>query len=173
MITLKFGALEIPLLAALEIEQSYDEIGGETVFRTTQGVGIKQTTWAKHQVTTSGGGWIPPGLDALDRSAPMQLACVTPCSVAADFSTRQATLPATRRSDAGHVPWGLAFLPDGGTVKTAAALVGNVATLAAVSGAVAYVAMYLPQYSVWAGRPTVSGSRSDASYRWDIVCEEV
>ena len=173
MMMLKFGALEIPTLAALEIEQGYDLIGGESVFRTTQGLGLKQATWAKRQITTSGGGWLPPGLDGLDRSAPITLACVTPCSVPADLATRQATLPATRRSDAGHVPWGLAFLADGGTVKTAATLVGNVATLAAVTGAVAYVAMYLPQYSVWAGRPTVSGSRSDASYRWEIVCEEV
>ena len=50
---------------------------------------------------------------------------------------------------------------------------GLYAPLGAVAGAVAYQAMYLPQYSVLAMRPTDSGERSDASYRWEIICEEV
>ena len=42
-----------------------------------------------------------------------------------------------------------------------------------MAGAVAYEAYYLPQFTVWAGKPAESGSRGEASYRWEITCEEV
>lgn len=46
--------------------------------------------------------------------------------------------------------------------------------LTAVTGAVAYEAYYLPQADWFkAGKPVESGSRADASYRWEITCEEV
>ncbi len=173
MMTLKIGGLAIPLLAALDIEQSYEAIGGEAVFRTVNGTGIKQSTWKKLRVTTGGGGWIPAGLETLDVAQPLTLACILPRAVPADFATRQATLPAARRGDAGHTPWGLALLPDGGIAETQISLAGNVATLDAVTGAIAYQAMYLPQLTVWASRPRDSGNRGDASYRWELVCEEV
>jgi len=172
MIMLKIGSLEIQTLAALEIEQTYAPIGGEGIRRTIGGAGIKQRTWKKTRISTSGSGWLPAGLDTLDTDAVMSLACITPRSVPAVLATRQATLPTTRRSDAGHTPWGVAILADGGAVKTPVTLTGNVATLDAVAGAVAYQAMYLPQYTVLAMRPTESGTRGDASYRWEITCEE-
>ena len=173
MMILKIGALEIPTLAALDIEQSYEPLGGEAIFRTVNGTGLKQSTWQKTRITTSGSGWLPAGLETIDTTAQLTLACIVPRAVPAAFATRQATLPAARRTDAGHTPWGIATLADGSPVLTAATLAGNVATLDAVEGAVAYQALYLPQFAVWAGRPTSSGTRSDASYRWELVCEEV
>jgi len=173
MMTLKIGAVALPLLAALDIDQAYEPIGGEAILRTLSGTGIRQMTWQRSRITTSGSGWLPAGLDTLDTSAQMVLACVIPRGVPAVFATRQATLPAARRSDAGHLPWGIAIMPDGAAVATAAVLAGNVATLTAVAGAVAYQAMYLPQLTVWAMRPTDGGNRGDTSYRWQIVCEEV
>lgn len=173
MITLKLGSLSIQLLAALDLDQSYEPIGGESIFRTASGLGIKQSTWAKTRITTSGSGWMPAGLESLDVNQQLVLACIVPRAVPADFSTRQATLPTKRRSDSGGTPWGLAIMPDGSVVQTSATLAGNVATLAAVTGAVDYVAMYLPQFTVWASRPTDSGQRGTASYAWQLVCEEV
>lgn len=170
--TLKVGTLDIPLLAALDIEQTYAPIGGEALLRTVSGAGIKQMTWKKTRITTSGSGWLPAGLDNLNTAAQIALACIVPRTVPAVFATRQATLPAARRSDAGHLPWGIALLADGSPVATTASLAGNVATLAAVAGAVSYQAMYLPLISCWAMRPTDSGNRGDASYRWELVCEE-
>lgn len=173
MRTLKIGTLEIPLLAALEIEQTFSPLGGEGILRTMSGAGIKQETWQRTQITTSGSGWIPAGLDTLDTSAQLSLSCIVPRSVPANLTTRQATLPAARRTDPGHLPWGIALLADGAAVVTTASLAGNVATLAAVDGAVAYQAMYFPVFTVWASRPTDSGTPHDASYRWELVCEEV
>ena len=173
MMILKIGALAIPTLAALDLEQGYEPLGGEAIFRSVSGVGLKQSTWQKTRITTSGSGWLPAGLETLDTTAQLALSCIVPRAVPADFATRQATLPATRRSDSGHTPWGVAYLADGSPVVTAAVMVGNVATLDAVDGAVAYQALYLPQFTVWASRPTGSGTRGDASYRWELVCEEV
>lgn len=173
MMFFKVGALTIPTLAALDIEQTYAPLGGEGIFRTIGGTGIKQMTWQRQRVTTAGSGWLPAALAELDTSTSLVLACITPRAVACDFASRQATMPAKRRSDAGHTPWGVAILPDGGAVNTPLTLSGNVATLTAVAAAVDYQAIYLPQYTVWAMRPTESGSRGDASYRWELVCEEV
>ena len=173
MMTLKIGSLSIPLRASLDIDQSYEPIGGESVFRTINGTGIKQATWAKTRIVTSGSGWMPAGLESLNVNQQLVLACVVPRRVPANFATRQATLPAARRSDAGCVPWALAILADDSVVQTSVTMAGNVATAAAVSGAVSYEILYLPQFTVWASRPTDSGNRGEASYTWQLVCEEV
>lgn len=173
MMVLKIGALEVQTLAALEIEQSYEPLGGEGIFRTVNGTGLKQSTWQKTRIVTAGSGWMPAGLETIDTTAQLTLACIVPRAVPAVFATRQATLPTTRRADAGHEPWGVATRADGSTVFASVALAGNVATVAAVDGAVAYHALYLPQFTVWASRPTDSGTRGDASYRWELVCEQV
>lgn len=170
---LKIGALSIPTVAALELSQEYPHLDPESIFRTVDGTGIKQMTWSKQRIVTSGSGWLPAGLDTLDTSAQMVLSCIAPRAVPANFSTRQATLPVKRRSDSGHVPWGVALMADGSPVYTAASMAGNVATLTAVTGAVAYQALYLPEYTVWAMRPTESGNRGDATYQWQLTCEEV
>jgi hypothetical protein len=172
MLILKFGTLEIPLLAALDIDQTYPPIGGEALLRTVSGAGIKQMTWRKTRIVTNGGGWLPAGLDTLDTSASIAIACVVPRRVPAVFATRQATLPAARRADSGHLPWGVAILPDNSAVKTPATLAGNVATLDAVANAVSYHALYLPLITCWLMRPTDSGTPGDANYRWEITAEE-
>lgn len=174
MMILKIGSIDIPLLAGLDIDQSYEPIGGETVVRTIGGTGIKQMTWQKLRTTISGSGWIPAGLSSLDASAQIVIGCIVPRAVPCVFATRQATLPAARRSDSGHIPWGQAIMADGSIVTTTASLTGNVATVATVAGAVAYQALYLPSLTCWLmRRPTDSGSRSDASYRWELTAEEV
>jgi len=169
---LKFGTLEIPLLAALDIEQTYPPIGGEALLRTVSGAGIKQMTWRKTRIVTTGSGWLPAGLDTLDTAATLAIACVVPRTVPAVFATRQATLPAARRSDSGHLPWGVAVMPDNSVIVTPATMAGNVATLDAVANAVSYKALYLPLITCWAMRPTDSGTPGDASYRWEITAEE-
>jgi len=169
----QLGTITLPVVAGFDLDQSYENIGGESIFRTLSGRGIKQMTYAKLRVSTSGAGWIPSGLEALDYTAQMTLKCIVPKGIGATFATRQATLPAGRRSDSGFTPFGTAIMSDGRHVSTAATLAGNVATLDAVSGAVAYQANYYPSLTVWAMRPSGSGSLTDASYRWEIVCEEV
>ena len=172
MPTLKIDAFELPALAGLRVDQSYELIGGEAVLRAMSGAGLKQETWRKLRVTTSGSGWIPAGLESLDTTVTHIVGCVVPRRAQAVFATRQATLPAGRRSDAGHLPYGMAFLPSGDFVRVGATLVGNVATVEAVAGAVAYAVGYYPQITAWLMRPAASGSPSEASHDWEIVFEE-
>lgn len=166
---LKIGTFELPAYAGFDLAQRYEPMGGEDILRAASGRGIKQMTWHKTRVTTSASGWVPPGLQSLDFTVQHALACITPETVPAVFATRQATLPTTRRADAGHLPYGLAQLAGGQTVEAAATLVGNVATVAAVAGAVAYQVGYYPLLTCWLLRPQRSGPAS----AWELVAEEV
>ncbi len=171
MITLQIGAIIIPMRAGLDLEQSYEPIGGYTVQRTLNGTGIPQRTWRRTRITISGGGWLPAGLETIDTTVSQAVACIVPRAMVADAS-RQATLPASRRADSGHTPWAFAILPSGDVVNTPVDLAGNLATADAVAGAVAYHIQYFPLITCWIHPPVESGSRGDASYRWELVAEE-
>lgn len=163
-----------PVLAAVdELTQRYEPIGGEHLFRTASGRGIKQTTWAKTRVVTAGGGWVPAGLQALDYRQSMILRCVVPQAVHLPAGVLTAPLPPARRNDAGHRPWGHALLPGGAWLPTTLVMDGDTATLAPVPGALSYAIQYFPELLVWAMRPEQAGDRLAASHRWDMVCEEV
>lgn len=170
MKTIVIGGVSIPDLAALELQQTYEPIGGEMTLRTIGGSAIKQITWQKWRTTITGGGWLPFGLSSLDYSAQMAVACIVPRGVVC--SGLSATLPAARRSDTGYVPWGVALMADQTTQITAATMAGNVATLDAVAGAIGYQAMYYPLLQCYVSRPKEQGVRETASYGWSIVAEE-
>lgn len=169
----EIGSLVIRPVAGFDLQQDYQAIDPENLLRTVSGRAVKQMTYQKLRVTTTGSGWIPAGLQTLDRSAQHVVKCIKPRYVEAVFATRQATLPAARRSDAGHTPWGYAFMADGAAVASPVTLAGNVATVAAVSGAVAYGVGYLPQITAYVMAPAESGDMGSATYRWEIVAEEV
>lgn len=170
--TLKIGSLEIPVRSAIDADQSYTAIGGETVLRTISGAGIRQETWKRIRTTINGGGWLPAGLAAIDTTVSVDVACIAPQARVADVN-RQATLPAARRSDAGHTPWAFALLPDGGLANTTLGIAGNVATAGAVAGATGYLIHYFPLLHCWINRPTQSFSVAAGSHTWEIIAEEV
>ena len=172
MKVLKFGSVEIPARACLDLDQTYEPIGGESILRTLSGTGIKQTTWKKLRTTISGGGWIPNGLAAVDFTQQQVIACIVPRSVVCDGS-RQAVLPAARRADTGYTPWAFALMDDGSVVSTPVSIATNTATATAVTGAIGYQVLYYPLLTCWANRPRDSGTLGEASYRWEIVAEEV
>ena len=172
MKTARIGSVDIPHRGGIDLDTTIEWIGGETILRTIGGAGIKQATWSKLRITFSGGGWIPPGLSGIDTTQQQTVAVAVPSALTADGS-RQATLPTARRSDSGYEPWAWAIMPDGGVQDTPLALVGNVGTADAVAGALAYQILYYPQITAWISRPTESGERATASYRWELVAEEV
>jgi len=166
---LKIGTFELPVYASFEVTQRYEPIGGETILRAVSGRGILQRTWRKTRVVTSGSGWVPSGLQSLDFDVQHAVACIAPETMPADSVTRQAELPVTRRSDAEHVPYGLAQLPGGQTVAAAVTLAGDIATVDAVTDAVAYQVGYYPLLTCWLLRP----SRSGPDHSWELIAEEV
>lgn len=172
MKTARIGSVDIPHRGGIDLDTTIEWLGGETILRTIGGAGIKQATWSKLRITFSGGGWIPPGLSGIDTTQQQTVAVAVPSALTADGS-RQATLPTARRADSGYEPWAWAIMPDGGVQDTPLALVGNVGTADAVDGALAYQILYYPQITAWLSRPTESGERATASYRWELIAEQV
>lgn len=166
---IKIGNFDLPVYASFDVTQRYEPLGGEGILRACSGRGILQRTWRKTRVVTSGGGWVPAGLQSLDFDAQHAVACIVPETVPANPATRQATLPAARRADAGHLPYGLAQLPGGQTLAADVTLAGHVATVAEVAGATAYQVGYYPLLTCWILRPTRSGPEP----QWELIAEEV
>jgi hypothetical protein len=169
----EIGTLVIPTLAGFDLQQEYQSIGPEAVLRTVSGRAIKQMTYARLRVVTGGSGWIPAGLQTLDRSVTHTVKCIKPRLVPAVFATRQATLPAARRTATGFTPWGYAMLASGQAIKSPVTMATNVATVTAVADAVAYSVAYLPEITAYVMAPSESGDMGSATYRWEIIAEEV
>jgi len=169
---LQIGPLTIPSLARVDqLSQSYEPIGGQSIFRSATGRGINQMTWQKTRIVTSGAGWIPAGLQALDYTQHMILRCIVPMSLNLRPTTLAGTLPAQRRAD--HAPWAQAVMPGGGLVHVPLAIAGDEATLGApVEGALGYRISWLPEFSVIALRPKQVGDPNSAMFSWELVCEE-
>lgn len=163
------GGLRLPLRVGAEVQQAYEEFGGFTVLRLGAGAAVPQQAWRKLRTTLSGRGIAPPGLSALNWSAPVTLACVDGRSI--QSATNVITLPAARRVDAP--PYGWAITPAGMLMPTAVSVAGNTATLQPVAGAVGYQVVWYPLLTVIA----IAGVRSTwdavgAVAGWEIVMEE-
>ena len=171
--SLEIGGAVIPNRAGFDVDQQYEMLGTETILRACSGRGIKQMTYEKMRITTSCSGWMPSGLETLDYTAQHVVKCVVPRGITANPSTRQATIPAARRSDSGYLPFGLAISATGEAVKTAVTMATNLATCDAVSGATSYHVSWYPSVTCWLMRPQTSGNLADASYRWELTAEEV
>lgn len=169
----QIGTLAIPLIAGFDIQQRYQSIGPESIRRSISGRAIKQQTYNKLRIITSATGWVPAGLETIDVASVQTVRCVVMRSVPAVFATRQAILPAARRSDPGFTPVGYAFLPGGQAISSSVGLSGNIATVATVAGAVAYSVGYFPQVDCYITRPVVSGDMASATWSWELTAEEV
>ncbi len=169
MTVFKVGTFELPVCAGFDIIQRFEPIGGEVILRMMSGLGVKQMTFNKKRITTSGTGWVPTGLSSLDFSVTHEIACIVPETLPADFTTRSVELPDFYREDDGHIPYGLAQMPDGQTVASTVTIGEElVATVDEVDGAVAYQVAYYPLVTCWLMRPTCSGP----DHTWEMVAEE-
>lgn len=168
----QLGSVIVPVVAALNYDERFENLEGATLLRLGEGAGVKQSVWQKWRVTLSGDGWMPFGLDTLDYTAPLVLRCAMPRAVTAAGAS--IALPSARRADAGYLPTARAHLANtGGWVDTALSIGGDTATVTPVSGAIAYSVLYYPQLTVIASRPTTSGSRAAGTFAWELACEEV
>lgn len=165
----ELGGIVVPIHAALDLQQRIEPIGGSTLLRLGQGAAVKQTTWRKRRVTLSASGWCPPGLDALNWDSPLTLKCGLPESITT--ATASATLPAARRTDAGYEPFARAHLANEWR-DTPCSMAGNIATITAVSGVVAYQVWYWPQMTVYAEPPVNTFDQATGQARWELICEE-
>jgi hypothetical protein len=147
-------------------ELSEETIGGSTVLRLSLGDAVKMQHYEKQAGTISGQGWMPPGLDGLDYSQPLELRTKQVSNIVG--AGRAFTLTGTPRPD--FAPWGQALVGDQWR-RTACIYDAetNTAELDLVPGATLYQACWMPVYSVFASRPPKSQS---STHNWSIAWEE-
>lgn len=148
-------------------DSSDEEIGGKSLMRLSGGDGVMMQHWKKMAGSISGQGWMPPGLDGLDYSQPLELRSNQVNSIVGAGLVH--TLTSTPRPDVA--PWALAMVGDE-WVSASCSVVGGVMTIAAVPGATLYQGCWMPVYTVFASRPPKSQSSAAASHGWTISWEE-
>jgi len=167
--TFTLDDLVIPIYAALDQSQVYEQFGGYTTLRTVNGSGVRQANWKKHRINLSGNGSIPLGLESLDHAALHTLKCGVPMSV--QSLSNVITVPTYRRSDVALE--GYAHLNDSGElVETAVGLSVDTATLTIVTGAIAYSVRFWPEFSVFCDPPQRTINSRTKEYGWTLNCEE-
>src|SRR5690606_3010715 len=106
-------------------------IGGSTLLRLSLGDGVNMQHYEKQAGSSSATGWMPPGLDGLDYSQPLELRTVQVSNIVG--TGRVFTLPSTPRPD--MAPWGQALVGDQWKRTAATYAAGaNTVTLAEVAG---------------------------------------
>lgn len=162
-LTIMLGGVPIVAHAGAP-EQTEEAIGGSTVLRMSDGAAVKMQHWQKTGGTITGAGLMPPGLDGLDFSQPLELRSTQVSNIVGAGPTF--TLTSTPRPD--KAPWAHAFL-DGRWVRTPCATLGGVVTVTQVTGATHYQVSWLPVYSVFATKPSKGQS---STHSWSINWEE-
>ena len=167
------GGIWVPLLAGVSVQQSYTELKSGSVRRAADGTAIAQCVWrGKWATSIQCSGHIPPALQSLNWAEPHTIDCIQPREVQAVGLT--ATLPAARRPDIPATAVAL-IGTEGGWRETGVTVVGNLATLSAVSGAAAYRVRYFPRlicYAVGLQGPDESWSGGN-SFSWSLDLEEI
>ena len=148
-------------------ELSEEAIGGSTVFRMSDGAGVKMQHWERMAGSISGSGWMPPGLDGLDYSQPLELRSTQVNAIHGEGP--EFTLTGTPRPD--MAPWADALVGDQ-WIPVPSTFAEGVVTVTPVSGASLYRACWMPVYSVFANKPAKSQSSGTASHGWSIPWEE-
>jgi hypothetical protein len=160
------GGIPIVLHAGAP-ELSEEETGGSSLVRLSLGAAVKMTRYQKMAGAISGQGWIPPGLDGLDYSAPLELRSTQVSNMQSSGLTFE--LPTTPRPD--QAPWAFALVGDQ-FLPAAVSTAAGVATVTAVAGASLYQVWWFPVYSVFATRPPKTQSSGTASHSWSIAWVE-
>lgn len=145
-------------------ELSEEPIGGSSVLRMSDGAGVKMQHWERMAGTISGAGWIPPGLDGLDYSKPLELRSTQVNAIHGE--ELQFRLTGTPRPDVA--PWADALVGDQWR-RVPSAFADGVLTVTPLAGATLYRACWLPVYSVFANRPPKTQS---TAHGWSIAWEE-
>lgn len=150
------------------VSQSITPLGGPEIVRLSGGVGVPMTHWERSAIALSGSGWMPPGLDGLDYTQPLELRCTKQLSIVS--TSTSFVINGTPRPD--FAPWALALVGRD-WVEAEVALSGANAEVTPVTGATAYQVCWMPMFTVSAKRPQGDMDPSAATHGWQINCEEL
>jgi hypothetical protein len=170
--TFILGGVSVPFESHLDLNQDYQEQQASRITRHCDGSARKQTAWSgKTVIRTSGNGWYPPGFDLLDYDTSMEMSCIALRAITSASNT--ITIPASRRTDQGFEPFASATVNGGKRDATITGIVGNVVTVAAVSGAAFYTVYYYPKLTVFASLPVIRHDAINDQYSWQMEAREV
>jgi hypothetical protein len=161
------GGITLPVRSRYEMNQTYDNIGGTSSFRTLNGRLVKQTHWESLRTSISGAGAVPHPFHFIDRSVPQTLDCVAPMSsITADLVF---TIPRPIRPDVEPIVHGI----DGFNLVLAESVtVGNVVTTTALPGITEYVIEYYPRMTVFILDLADDSDANERDLSWALTCEE-
>lgn len=165
-VPLMLGGVPIVLHAGAP-DLTEQPIGGWSQDRMSDGALVKQTHWEKASGTISAQGWMPPGLDGLDYSGPLELRTTQVSNI--QGAGLVFTLTSTPRPD--QAPWAFALIGEH-WVPAAVVTVEGVATVTAMPGATLYQVWWMPVYSVFASKPPKTQSSGAGTQGWSISWEE-
>lgn len=175
--TLEIGSVVIPTETLLTFDQQYRDLKGERFRRTADGSGIVRKTWdGKIASQINGQGWVPSAFENIAPGVSYTVKCAIPRAVSDVSST--VTIPANRRTDAGHVPVGFALVGDSlvetpiTNISAINAKTTNDATLTPVGGASGYRVHYLPEITAVVIDAECRGD-GGADYVWRVNLEEL
>lgn len=148
--------------------QQFSPLGGPEIVRLTGGVGVPMTHWQRTSISISGSGWMPPGLDGLDYSQPLDLLCTKPLSIVSP--QRHFRLSGTPRGDVD--PWAQALV---GEEWRRAEVIRNGMDIEVLlmPSATLYRVSWMPAFVVSARPPQEDVDLTLATYGWRIDCEEL
>lgn len=149
-------------------DQADTPLLGETVLRLSGGEAVKMTHWGKASGTISGQGWMPPGLDGLDYSQPLELRLTSQECIVGEG--RVFALTSRPRPDVN--PWAFALV-GAQWEPTTCIFSGTQAEAAIVIGATRYMVQWMPAYRVFASKPPKTQSSGQSSFGWTITWEEI
>ena len=146
-------------------DQSVAPIGGSAVLRMSGGAGIKQQHWATASGSVSGNGMMPPGLDGLNYSVPLELRLTEVENMVGPGP--EFLLTSTPRED--KAPWAFYQLEDQLWHRCACSFADGVVTVPPVAGAIRYQVAWMPVYSVFTDKPPKT---QNTSHGWSFSWEE-
>lgn len=168
--TLTIGPIEIPILEAENYAETLEKVGGFVLLRTVLGSALRQCNWVKHHIAISAGGSLPPALLEIDHVAMHVLKLAAP--QAKQSTSNIITLPTERRADVPLEGYAVMDVDDF-IIESPVSLLGDVATVTTVPGAVAYRVNYWPQFTVFVDPPSTNVDRRGSVHQWTMNCEEV
>ncbi len=161
-----FGGLPIVRHAGPP-SQSDSPVLGEGLVRLALGTGVKMTHFFKAGGSISGSGWMPPGLDGLDYSHPLELRLTSQESM----TDTGLVFPLTSTPRPDVAPWAIALV-NGEWEQANCSFNDGVVTVEAVPGAVIYNVQWMPVYMVFASKPQKSMDPATATFGWQIDWQE-
>jgi hypothetical protein len=141
------GGINLSQDTRITINQTYTTLNAISNRRLADGSLVSRNSWnGKLSTEITCTGYIPSGLETLDYTSTMTVSCIAPKAVSK--ATNAITIPTTRRTDAGSLPYGREY-KDGKWTVVSSSLVGDVLTV------------------------TDSGGTQFQGFSWSITAEQV